>query len=60
MIAILKFFLITLAICSTLFTTVHYYDGYELNLTLIVESTIGASVITTGMTVIFAIIAVLR
>ena len=60
MIAILKFFFITLAICSTLFTTVHYYDGYELNLTLIAESTIGASVITTGMTVVFAIIAVLR
>ena len=60
MIAILKFFFITLAICSTLFTTIHYYDGYELNLTLIAESTIGASVITTGMTVVFAIIAVLR
>ena len=60
MIAILKFFFITLAICSMLFTTVHYYDGYELNLTLIAESTIGASVITTGMTVVFAIIAVLR
>ena len=60
MIAILKFFFITLVICSTLFTTVHYYDGYELDLTLIVESTVGASVITTGMTVIFAIIVVLR
>ena len=58
MIAILKFF--TLAICSTLFTTINYYEGYELNPTLIVESTIGASVITTGMTVVFAIIAVLR
>ena len=60
MIAILKFFLITLVICSTLFTTINYYEGYELNLTFIVESTIGASIITTGMTVVFAIIAVLR
>lgn len=60
MIAILKFFLITLVICSTLFTTIHYYDGYELNLTLVVESTIGASVMTAVMTAVFAVIVVLR
>lgn len=60
MITILKFFLITLAIYSTIFTTIHYYDGYELNLTLIVESAIGASVMTTVMTAVFAVVVVLR